>query len=131
MPVAISPKGGADALEFISFDSLLKNSASPKAFFLTSSVAKKVIPFWGAYAVSKVSLEHLVKIWSEENKQNNLSISIIDPGKTNTKMRKQAMPGEDKNNLQNPNEVAKFIVRKVISDKVFKGNIIEIKGLNN
>ena len=92
-----------------SFDSLLKNSASPKAFFLTSSVAKKAKPFWGAYAVSKASLEHMVKIWSEENKQTNLSISIIDPGKTNTKMRKQAMPGEDKSDLQNPNEVAKFI----------------------
>ena len=109
-----------------SFDLLLKNSASPKAFFLTSSVAKKAIPFWGAYAVSKASLEHMVKIWSEENKQNNLSISIIDPGKTNTKMRKQAMPGEDKSDLQNPNEVAKFIVKKVISDEIFKGNIIEI-----
>ena len=114
-----------------SFDLLLKNSASPKAFFLTSYVAKKAIPFWGAYAVSKASLEHMVKIWSEENKQNNLSISIIDPGKTNTKMRKQAMPSEDKSDLQNPNKVAKFIVKKVISDEIFKGNIIEIYGLNN
>ena len=60
-----------------SFDLLLKNSASPKAFFLTSYVAKKAIPFWGAYAVSKASLEHMVKIWTEENKQNNLSISIL------------------------------------------------------
>ncbi|MDC0227729.1 SDR family NAD(P)-dependent oxidoreductase [Alphaproteobacteria bacterium] len=114
-----------------SFDSLLKNSVSPKAFFLTSSVAKKAKPFWGAYAVSKASLEHMVRIWSEENKQTNLSISIIDPGKTNTKMRKQAMPGEDKSHLQNPNQVAKFIVKKIISNEIFKGNIIEIYGLNN
>ena len=114
-----------------SFDSLLKNSASPKAFFLTSSVAKKAIPFWGAYAVSKSSLEHMVKIWSEENKQNNLSVSIIDPGKTNTKMRKQAMPGEDKSDLQNPNEVAKKIVKIIISDEIYKAKTIEINGLNN
>ena len=114
-----------------SFDSLLKNSPSPKVLFLTSSVTKKARPFWGAYAVSKASLEHMVKIWSEENKQNNLSISIIDPGKTNTKMRKQAMPGENENNLQNPHEVAKFIVKKVISDKIFKGNIIEVNKFNN
>ena len=46
-------------------------------------------------------------------------------------MRKQAMPGEDKSHLQNPNEVAKLIVKKVIADEVFKGNIIEIDGLNN
>ena len=46
-------------------------------------------------------------------------------------MRKQAMPGEDKSDLQNPNEVAKFIVKKVISDEIFKGNIIEMYELNN
>ena len=72
-----------------SLEPLLKNSDQPKAFFLSSTVADEVRPFWGAYAVSKASLQHMVKIWSMENKNNNLSISIINPGKTNTKMRKK------------------------------------------
>ena len=68
---------------------LLKKSDKPKACFLTSSVAVEARAFWGAYAVSKASLEHMVKIWSAENKHNNLSISIINPGKTNTRIRNQ------------------------------------------
>ena len=94
-----------------SMEPLLKNSNKPIACFLSSSVAIEAKPFWGAYAVSKASLQHMVKIWSMENKHNNLSISIINPGKTNTKMRKLAMPGENENNLQSPKEVAKKIKR--------------------
>ena len=51
-----------------SCDALLKKSYKPKACFLTSSVAIEPRPFWGAYAVSKASLEHMIKIWSAENK---------------------------------------------------------------
>ena len=89
-----------------SCDALLKKSHKPKACFLTSSVAIEPRPFWGAYSVSKASLEHMIKIWSAENKHNELSIFIINPGKTNTKMRNQAMPGEDTRKLQKPGEVA-------------------------
>ena len=82
-----------------SVEPLLKNSVQPKASFLSSTVANEARPFWGAYAISKASLQHMVKIWSMENQNNNLSISIINPGKTNTKMRKQAMPGENTKNI--------------------------------
>ncbi len=113
-----------------SCDALLKKSYSPKACFLTSTVAVEARPFWGAYAVSKASLEHMIKIWSAENKHNNLSISIINPGKTNTRLRSQAMPGEDKENLQNPNEVAKIIIDIIFSDKLYKGETINVIKLN-
>ena len=113
-----------------SCDALLKKSQKPKACFLTSTVAIEPRPFWGAYAVSKASLEHMIKIWSSENKHNNLSILIINPGRTNTKMRNQAMPGEDTKKLQKPSEVAKIIVEIVFLDKVYKGNTIDIMKLN-
>ena len=109
-----------------SMDPLLKNSSKPIASFLSSSVAIEARPFWGAYAVSKASLQHMVKIWSMENTNNNLSISIINPGKTNTKMRKQAMPGENSNNLQNPKDVAEKINKIIFSNKIYKGEIIDL-----
>jgi short-subunit dehydrogenase len=109
-----------------SIEPLLKNSDQPKAFFLSSTVANEAKPFWGAYAVSKASLQHMVKIWSMENQNNNLSISIINPGKTNTKMRKQAMPGENSNNLQNPREVAEKIKDIILSNKIYKGEVIDL-----
>ena len=109
-----------------SFEPLLKNSDQPKACFLSSTVANEARPFWGAYAVSKASLQHMVKIWSIENKNNNLSILIITPGKTNTKMRKKAMPGENSNNLQKPKEVAKKIKDIIFSNIIYKGEVIDI-----
>ena len=113
-----------------SCDALLKKSHTPKACFLTSTVAIEARPFWGAYAVSKACLEHLIKIWSAENKHNNLSISIINPGKTNTHMRNQAMPGENKENLQDPSEVAKIIIDVIFLDKIYKGDKIDLMKLN-
>ena len=109
-----------------SLEPLLKNSDQPQACFLSSILANEVRPFWGAYAVSKASLQHMVKIWSLENKNNNLSISIINPGKTNTKMRKQAMPGENSNNLQKPKEVAEKIKDIIFSNKIYKGEVIDL-----
>ena len=113
-----------------SLDPLLKNSVNAKASFLSSSVALEAKPFWGAYSISKAALQHMVKIWAMENKNNKLSISIINPGKTNTKMRKQAMPGENSNNLQNPKEVAEKIKDIILSSKIYKGEIIDLIRLN-
>ena len=113
-----------------SCDALLKKSHKPKACFFTSTVAIEPRPFWGAYAVSKASLEHMIKIWSAENKHNKLSIFIINPGKTNTKMRNQAMPGEDTRKLQKPSEVAKNIIEIVFLDRLYKGDTIDIMKSN-
>ena len=113
-----------------SCDALLKKSRNPKACFLSSTVAIEARPFWGAYAVSKASLEHMIKIWSAENKHNNLSICIINPGKTNTRIRSQAIPGENKKNLQNPSEVAKIIIDIIFLDKLYKGDTIDVMKLN-
>ncbi len=109
-----------------SVEPLLKNSVKPVASFLTSTVANEARPFWGAYAVSKASLQHMVKIWAMENQQNNLSIFLVNPGKTNTKMRKQAMPGENINKLQNPKDVAEKIKNIIFSNKIYKGEVIDL-----
>ena len=109
-----------------SIEPLLKNSNSPIAYFLSSSVAIEARPYWGAYAISKASLQHMAKIWSNENLHNNLSIAIINPGKTNTKMRRKAMPGEDQNDLQSPKAVAKKIEEIIVSNKIYKGDVINL-----
>ena len=109
-----------------SFDALLKNSDKPKALFLTSSLARKPRAFWGAYAVSKATLEHIVKIWALENNHNNMSISIIDPGKTDTPMRKAAIPGEDSKNLSKSDYIAKLVLNKILTDKIYKGEVLNI-----
>ena len=109
-----------------SMDALLKKSVFSKALFLSSSVASNPKSFWGAYAISKAGLNHMVKIWADENKNNNLSITIVNPGRTRTKMRAQAMPGEDKQNLQSPEKVAKKIIDLIFLNKVKKNEGVDI-----
>lgn len=109
-----------------SFEALLKKGNNPKAIFLTSSLVVSPKPFWGAYSVSKAMLEHIVKIWALENKNNNLSISLIDPGETDTPIRRQAMPGENSKLLRKPQDVAKLILKEIFIDKIYKGNLIKL-----
>ena len=112
-----------------SFDSLLKKSNFSKALFLSSSVGSIPKPFWGAYAVSKSGLDHMVKIWAEENKTNNLSITIINPGKTRTKMRLKAMPGEIQETLPSTNFIAKKIINLIFLDKKQKNITVNINDI--
>ena len=109
-----------------SFEALLKKGNKPKAIFITTSLVANPKPFWGAYSVSKAMLEHIVKIWALENKNNNLSISLIDPGETDTPMRRQAMPGENSKLLRKPQDVAKLILKEILVDKVYKGKLIKL-----
>ena len=109
-----------------SMAALLKKSTFSKALFLSSSMASTPKSFWGAYAISKAALNHMVKIWANENKNNNLSVIIVNPGKTRTKIRAKAMPGENEQVLQTPEEVAKKIVNLIFLNKVSKGKIFDI-----
>jgi NAD(P)-dependent dehydrogenase (short-subunit alcohol dehydrogenase family) len=112
-----------------SVDSLLKQGMSSKAIFLTSSVSFNPKPFWGAYSISKAALNHMTKLWAQENTHNNLSICTIEPGETNTRLRKHANPGENIENLQDPVTVAKSIVKFICANKVYKGETIKLKDI--
>ena len=112
-----------------SVDSLLKKGMSSKAIFLTSSVSFNPKPFWGAYSISKAALNHMIKLWAQENTHNDLSICTIEPGETNTRLRKHANPGENIENLQDPVTVAKSIVKFICANKVYKGETIKLKDI--
>ena len=93
-----------------SFDAPLRKSEAGKLIALTSSVGAAPRAFWGAYGASKAALENLVQSYGEEVK--NLSpvrVAIVDPGKTRTKMRAAAYPGEDPASVKEPSVVADAI----------------------
>ena len=71
----------------------------------------------------------MVKIWAEENKTNNLSITIINPGKTRTKMRLKAMPGEIQETLPSTNFIAKKIINLIFLDKKQKNITVDLNDL--
>ena len=107
----------AQQVMIASFDALLRKSDGGRLVALTSSVGGNPRAFWGAYGASKAALEALVASYSEEVK--NLSAvrtAIVDPGRTRTKMRAAAYPGEDPSTVKEPAVVADAIVELLRSD---------------
>jgi NAD(P)-dependent dehydrogenase (short-subunit alcohol dehydrogenase family) len=94
-----------------SMDPLLRLSDAGRAIFVTSGAATNVRAFWGPYAVSKAALDALVRSYAEETKNTPVRVNVFNPGSTRTKMRAQAMPGEDPLTLPSADEIAAHVLK--------------------
>ncbi len=108
-----------------SLDPLLRQSDAGRAILVSSGVAQNVRAFWGAYAVSKAALEMLVRIYAQENIQTKIRANLIDPGRTRTRMRAAAYPGEDPNTLPAPEDVTEPFVRLARADYTGNGEVVK------
>ncbi len=88
-----------------SLDPLLRQSDAGRALFMSSGAARSCRPFWGPYSVSKAALEALARTYAGEVRNTPIRVVVIDPGRTRTAMRAQAMPGEDPATLPHPSEI--------------------------
>lgn len=93
-----------------STERLLKQSPSGRAIFLTSSRAGNPKAFWGAYGATKAAVENLVRTWADELENTTVRAALLDPGAMRTKMRAEAMPGEDPATLPDPSEIGPLIL---------------------
>jgi len=95
-----------------SLDPLLRASEAARIIVVSSRIGGETArPFWGAYAASKAALEMLAKTYAEENAKTRMRVAIIDPGAMRTKMRAEAMPGEDPSTLPDPSQIAPLMLR--------------------
>ena len=108
-----------------SIDPLLRQSGAGRAIFVSSGVARDVRAYWGAYAVSKAALEMLVGIYAKEIQQSNVRANLIDPGRTRTRMRATAYPGEDPMTLRTPEEIMEPFVRLACADYAGNGEVVK------
>lgn len=99
-----------------SMEPLLRASEHPRAIFLTSGRAIRPKAFWGPYGVTKAGLEHLVRTWADELEQTNVRAVLLDPSVMRTRMRAEAMPGEDPETLPDPSEIGPLIVELAQAD---------------
>lgn len=98
-------------------DPLLRASGAARVAFMTSRVGGEIArPFWGGYAISKAGLEMMAKIYATEMKIAGVRVAIIDPGAMRTRMRAQAMPGEDPETLPEPSELAPLVYQAISPD---------------
>ena len=93
-----------------STDPLLRKSDAGRAIIMSSGAAHACMPFWGAYSASKAAVEALARTWAGESQKTPLRVNFVHPGPTRTRMRAQAMPGEDPMTLPGADEVAAKIV---------------------
>jgi NAD(P)-dependent dehydrogenase (short-subunit alcohol dehydrogenase family) len=108
-----------------SLDPLLRQSAAGRAIFVSSGVAREVRAYWGAYAISKAALEMLVRIYAKEVQQGSVRANLIDPGRTRTRMRAAAYPGEDPMTLPTPEDVTEPFVRLARADCMDNGEVVK------
>ncbi len=93
-----------------SFDPLLRQSDAGRVLFMSSGAAHNCRPYWGPYSVSKAALNALAATYAKEVEKTPIRVVAINPGKTRTAMRAQAMPGEDPDTLPHPSEIVPHLV---------------------
>lgn len=99
-----------------SVEPLLRASEHPRAIFLTSGRASRPKAFWGSYGATKAAVENLVRAWADELEQTKIRAVLLDPGPMRTRMRAEAMPGEDPATLPDPAEIGPMIVELAQAD---------------
>jgi NAD(P)-dependent dehydrogenase (short-subunit alcohol dehydrogenase family) len=99
-----------------SVEPLLRASEHPRAIFLTTGRVARPKAFWGPYGVSKAGMEHLVRTWADELEQTKIRAVLLDPNVMRTRMRAEAMPGEDPATLPDPSEIGPLIVELAQAD---------------
>jgi NAD(P)-dependent dehydrogenase (short-subunit alcohol dehydrogenase family) len=96
-----------------------------RAVFVTSGAAHKTLAYWGPYSVSKAALNALVRTFANETATTNLRVNLFNPGPIRTKMRAQAMPGEDPMTLDTAEQAASTILPLCLPSFPFTGQVYD------
>lgn len=95
---------------------LLRASEAGRAIFLTTGRVARPKAFWGPYGITKAGMEHMVRTWADELEQTKIRAVLLDPNTMRTKMRAEAMPGEDPETVTDPSEIGPLIVELAQAD---------------
>ena len=85
---------------------LLLAAEAGRAVFVTDGLVERPRAYWGLYGATKAAMHHLALSWAEEVRNTRCRVNLFDPGPVATRLRKEAMPGEDASKLRAPDEVA-------------------------
>ncbi len=105
-------------------DPLLRAAPAGRAIFVTAGAARRVLPYWGPYAVSKAGLEMLVKIYAGEITKTRVRANLIDPGIVRTRLRARAFPGEDPGRLPPPDSVTDAFLALALPECTRNGEVV-------
>ena len=69
----------------------------------------------------------LVRTWAAELATTNATANLLNPGPIATRMRRQAMPGEDQALLPTPEQLAEAMISLCSPDTTGNGGIHDFK----
>ena len=104
---------------------VLVASDAGRAVFVTDSKARQPGAYWGTYGASKAGMEHLVLTWAAELRDTNLRVNLFDPGVVASRLRGNAMPGENPSTLPQPASVAPALAALCLPAEARHGVIVE------
>ncbi len=103
---------------------LLLAAPAGRAVFVTTGIASAPRAYWGAYGATKAGMQHLAVSWAQEVATTPLRVNLFDPGTVATKLRAEAMPGEDRSKLAKPDDVAGPLADLCDPALTFNGQIV-------
>lgn len=108
---------------------LLSSAQSGSIIFTSSGVGSQPRAFWGAYALSKLAVEGMSDIFTQETQKTTaLRFNCINPGATRTQMRAIAYPSENPNTLLAPEALMNPYVALMCDDMAgVKGQVIDLQ----
>ena len=85
---------------------LLQAAPAASIIYTSSSVGRTGRAYWGAYAVSKFATEGLMQVLADElENTSQVRVNSLNPGATNTAMRRTAYPAEKPTDNPAPEDI--------------------------
>ena len=94
-------------------DPLLRSSDAGRVVLMTSGAAHRadLKAYWGPYAITKGAVDSIIRTYAAETVNvSPVRVMAVNPGPIRTRMRAQAMPGENPASLRTPEELAPKVV---------------------
>jgi NAD(P)-dependent dehydrogenase (short-subunit alcohol dehydrogenase family) len=108
-------------------DPLLQFSDAGRVVFVSSGMAALAPAYWGPYAISKAALEVLARTYAAETAATKVRVNLLSPGPMRTRMRAQAIPGEDPMTLETPDKAAARIVELCLPSVQESGRLYSVR----
>lgn len=108
-----------------SVEPALQASDAPRVIMMSSGAAHKCLAYWGPYSISKAAVEAMARTYAAETATTPMKVMLVNPGPLRTRMRAEAMPGEDPQSLRTPDELAPHLVRIASPDWTESGRIFD------
>jgi NAD(P)-dependent dehydrogenase (short-subunit alcohol dehydrogenase family) len=111
-----------------SLDVLLRASDAGRVVLISSGAGHKerFNPYWGPYAASKAALDAIVRTYAAETVNvSSVKVMSTNPGPLRTRLRAQAMPGEDPETLRTPEDFAPKVLIMCRADWTETGKVYD------